>query len=266
MENMYKEALGDTETSIWVAIGGNDDINTGKFDSPYASIAKAIAACTTARHDIHVMPGAYTHSDDADITINGTKIVGVGAVSINCSGCTTYGFKTVFGAATGTKEVTFKNLSINAGAKVGIQLDNVGATAKVNCYLYDVEIYNTSNSYSAVDVDHTVVAGQGIRLYAYRCIFKGKIDVVVGDNGDRFRFKYCELRGGLVSSAADYDAEFAFLWTEVLLAGITGGHANQRAIVGACITETNADPNVYLGAVAGDVATQTEQLITFPGA
>jgi hypothetical protein len=261
MENMYKEALNASDTTIYVAVWGNDDINTGSFDSPYASVAAGIAALTSAKKNLCIMPGAYTETVDSDITINGTKIIGIGQVDIDVSGCTTYGYKTVFGTASGTKEVTFKNVNIDAGAKVGIQLQNTGATAKVNCYMTDCEMYNTSASYSAVDVDHAVVAGQAIRLYANRCVFKGKVDIVVGDDGDRFRFTGCELRGGLVTDAGNYDAEILCAWCIILDGGITGGHSNQRAISVNCVTETNADPNVYGLWASSDVATQTEQVI-----
>jgi hypothetical protein len=260
MGDIYKEALSE-DTSIWVSPLGSDARGNGYFESPFATIEKAVAAITSTKKTVVLMSGSYTMAAGVDITVNGTKFVGIGDVQIDASACATYGFKTVFGTSSGTKEVTFKNINIDAGAKVGIQLQNTGATAKVMCYMTDCEMYNTSASYSAVDVDHAVVAGQAIRLYANRCVFKGKIDIVVGDDGDRFRFTNCEIRGGLVSDAGNYDAEILCAWCIILDGGITGGHSNQRAITVNCVTETNADPNVYGLFASSDIATQADQVI-----
>jgi hypothetical protein len=197
--------------------------------------------------------------------VNGTKIIGMGGVSVDASGVTTYGLKTVFGATGGTKSFTIANLEWDSGAKVGLQLQNTGATAKINGYIKDVEFSATNASYSSIDVDHAVT-GQAIRLYVTRCTTEGKIDWVVNDAGDRLRFLYGNMRGGLVTSAGDFDAEFTIGWSTFLLNGITGGHSNQRVIFIPSASETDADPNVYLGAVAGDVQTQTAQLTLIPGA
>lgn len=261
MKEYYKEALAN-DTTIWVSPNGNDEVNNGYFESPFATIAKAIAAITSTRKTIALLPGAYTHSTDTDITVSGTKIIGLGGVSVTASGVTTYGLKTVFGAATGTKEFTMENLSWDSGAKVGIQLQNTSAGAKINAYFNDVNFSADAATYSSIDVDH-VVTDHAIRVYCTRCTTEGKVDFVAGNAGDRFRFTYGNLRGGLVCGTGDYDLEILIGWSTFLLNGITGGHANQRAIFIASASETDADPNVYLEAVAADVETQTPQVIAF---
>lgn len=264
MKEYYKEALAN-DTNIWVSPNGNDEVNNGYFESPFRTLAAAIAAITSARTTVVLLPGVYTHTTDSDVTVSGTAIIGLGGVSVVASGVTTYGLKTVFGASVGTKSFTMKNLSWSSGTKVGIQFQNTGATAKINGYFDDVEFNASGITYSSIDVDHAVT-GQAIRLYMNRCTTEGKIDWVVYDNGDRLRFNYGNLRGGLVTDAGNYDAEFLFGWSSLLLNGITGGHLNQRVIFVACVSETDADPNVYLGAVAGDVQTQTAQIALIPGA
>lgn len=260
--DIFKKALGSADTTIWVAVNGNDDVNDGSFESPVATLAKALSLVTTTRTDIIMMPGSYTHDTDTDITVNGTKIIGIGNVEIDGSDVTTYGLKTVFGAASGTKEFTMKNISWDSGEKVGLQLQNTGATAKINAYLDNCDFSADSASYSSIDVDHAVTT-QAIRVYATRCTTEGKIDWVAGNDGDRLRFSYGNLRGGLVTSSGDYDAEFLIAWSTFLLNGVTGGHANQRVIFVASASETDVDPNVYLEAVAADVETQTPQVIAF---
>jgi hypothetical protein len=247
-------------TNDRITIRGSDGIVKNCYDTIDAAVAALVA------NDILVIKsGEYTLTGVCNITKSGVVIVGEGSVTINGAVGADCCFKTVFGTASGTKSVTFKNLNINHtddATQVGIQLDNVGATAKVNCYLIDMEFYSSSaTTANAIDVDHTVVAGQAIRVYANRCTFKGPINIVVGDNGDRFRFTDCELRAGLVSDSGNYDAEILLNRCMYLDGAITGGHSNQRAILVNCVTETNADPNVYGLAEAADVATQAEQVI-----
>ena len=261
MADLYKEALS-ADTTIYVAPYGDDNRANGSFESPFATLAAAITAITSTKKTVVLMPGSYTHEDDTDITVNGTKIIGLGAVDIDATGVTTYGLKTVFGTATGTKEFTMENVDWDSGEKVGIQLQNTGATAKINAYINDCDFSAESASYSSVDVDHAVTT-QAIRLYMKGCTTEGKVDFVAGNAGDRFRFTHGNLRGGLVSGAADYDLEIFIGWSTFLLNGITGGHANQRAIFVASVSETDADPNVYLEAVNADVTTQTPQVIAF---
>lgn len=259
--DIYKVCLNTADTSIFVAVNGNDSVNDGSFDSPYASINKAVSMVTTAKPNVIVMPGSYTLSAAIDITVSGTKIIGIGQVDITGPVGGDYCFKTVFGTAKGTKSVTFKNLNIDHdddATQVGIQLINTGATAKVNCYIDDVSF--GSDGGNSIDIDN-LVNGQAIRCYCTRCTTEGPVNIVVKDNGDRFRFSYGNLRGGLVSDAGDYDAEILIAWSTHLLNGITGGHANQRVIFAASISETDADPNVYLESVAADVETQTAQVI-----
>lgn len=264
MNSMYNKALGDAENKIWVAESGSDVPASGTLETPFATIDDALDAVTTTRNVICVLPGDYTLDAALDITVNGTIIQGIGG-GVNITGAVdaVYMFKTVFGTSAGTKSVTFKNFKLkhnDDATQVGIALTNTGATAKIDVYIEDVEF--DSDGGNSIDIDN-VVAGQAICTYCKRCTTEGSVNIVTLNSGDRFRFSYGNLRGGLVTDAGDKDLEILIAWSTFLLNGITGGHANQRAIFVASVSETDADPNVYLEAVGADVETQSAQVVAF---
>ncbi|MFA5323429.1 MAG: hypothetical protein WC373_12220, partial [Smithella sp.] len=236
--------------------------STGLFRASYASIDLAVAALV-ANDVLAIRSGSYTLVGACDIEVPGVKIVGDGLVEIIGASGADYCFKTVLGALTATAEVTFKNISIDHGddaTQVGIQVDNTSATKKINVYLTDCDF--ESDGGNSVDIDHGDTSN-AIRLYSNNCVFEGPINAVVADNGDRFRFHGCTLRGGLVTSAGDFDAEILLRDCIVLHEGITGGHANQRLIAAGCLSETDADPNVYAALGTSDAAgSHTELLLS----
>lgn len=259
--NAYETAFPEL-TNIYVSPNGDDTYGDGSKNRPYKTIAKAVSVESPTRNTILLESGDYT-ADEINITVSGTKIRGLGEVNINGAKDADYCFKTVFGATNGDKSLTMKNLNINHdddNTQIGIQIINTGATAKVNVYLDDVNF--GADGGNSIDIDN-VVTGQAIRCYCERCTTEGPVNIVVKDNGDRFRFSYGNLRGGLVTDKGDYDAEILIAWSTFKADGITGGHANQRAIFIASASETNADPNVYAEAVAADVETQTPQILEF---
>jgi hypothetical protein len=259
---IYKECLGTADTNIYVAIHGNDDRNDGTFDSPFLTISHAVSKMTATRNTVVIMPGEYTLDDAIDVSIDGGKIIGLGEVVINGGSGKDYCFKTVMPATSGTKDFTFKNLTINHeddATQVGIQLQNTSMTAKLNVYMSDCEF--NSDGGNSVDIDHAAT-GNAIRLYANRCAFEGPVNMVVADGGDRLRLTDCIVRGGLVTDAGDYDGEILLNRCLVLHEGVTGGHSNQRAITINCATETDADPNVYALLDTADLAgSHAEQII-----
>lgn len=262
MKEYYKEALAN-DTNIWVSPNGNDEVNNGYFESPFATIEKAVAAVTTSRKTIVLFPGSYTMSTDTNITVNGTKIIGLGGVEIDGTACTTYVFKTVFGAASGTKEFTLENLYLDHGHIVGVQLQNTSATAKVNCYMTNVEFGASDVAHNSVDIDHAVTT-QAIRLYAVSCVFEGPVNAVIGNAGDRLRFDGCTLRGGLVTDTGAYAAEILLKNCIVLHAGVSGGASQQTIYALYCLSETDADPNVYAALDTSDLAGSQTETVLFP--
>jgi hypothetical protein len=256
MENMYKEALNTADTNIYVAVWGNDDINTGSFDSPFASIEKAIAAITSSKTRVIMFPGSYTMEEHVDITVDGTAIYALvpGSVDIDGSACLLSCFKTVFGASSGTKDFTFRGINLNHDAVVGIQVDNASATAKVMLYLDDCDFEGAGVS---LDIDRAGATGQAVRVYANRCYFEGGINMVVKDDGDRLRLKDCTLDSDLVTNNGAYTAEILLESCIIPVNGITGGASQQIVYFSGTTTQTGASVNVYAGAIATDVATQS---------
>lgn len=241
-----------------IAVYGSD----GTYKASYTTINLAVAALATG-DILKIKSGSYTLTAACDISAKNCKIIGEGDVTIVAAAAADYAFKIVLGALTATTEVTFENLTIDHGddaTQVGIQINNTSATKKINVYINDVDF--ESDGGNSIDVDHAD-ADNAIRVYCKGCTTEGPVNLVCANGGDRFRFSYGNLRGGLVSDAGNVDAEILIAWSTFLLNGITGGHANQRAIFIASASETDADPNVYLEAVAGDVETQTAQVIAF---
>ena len=255
MENMYKEALNTTDTNIYVAVWGNDSINTGSFDSPFATIEKAIAAITSSKSRVILFPGSYTMTAHTDITVDGTAIYALvpGSVDIDGTACLLSCFKTVFGASSGTKDFTFRGINLDHGDVVGIQVDNASATAKVNLYLDDCDFEGAGVS---LDIDRAGATGQAVRVYASRCYFEGGINMVVEDHGDRLHLRNCTLDSNLVTDGGAYTAEILLESCIIPVNGITGGNAAQIVYFSGTTTQTKAEPNVYAGAIATDVETQ----------
>lgn len=259
--NAYETAFPEL-TNIYVSPNGDDIYGDGSKNRPYKTIAKAVSVESSTRKTILLEAGSYT-ADEIDIAVSGTVIRGLGEVTVSGAKDADYCFKTVFGATTGDKSLTMKNLNINHdddATQIGLQIINTDATAKTYVYLDDIN-FGSANG-NSIDIDN-VTTGQAIRCYCERCTTEGPVNIVVKDKGDIFRFSYGNLRGGLVSDAGDFDAEILIAWSTFKLNGITGGHANQRAIFIASASETDADPNVYAEAVAADVDSQSPQILEF---
>lgn len=231
----------------------------------FATIDAAVAAMVNG--DVLIIEsGDYTLAGPVDITKRDVSIIGEGNVTINGAVGADYCFKVTLGVLKSTASVTMANLTINHGddaTQMGIQVINTAATKKIMLYLSDIEF--GSDGGDSIHQYHADTSA-AIRIYCERCTTEGPVNLVVGNDGDRFRFFHGNLRGGLVSDAGNYDAEILIAWSTFLLNGITGGHSNQRVIFAFSISETDHDPNVYLGAVAGDVETQTPLISLAPGA
>ena len=261
--NYFEEALAN-DTAIWVSPRGSDVKGNGYFESPYATIETAIAAVTSTRKKIILFPGTYTMTTHCDITVSGTEIQGLcGGVVINGTACLLSCFKTVFGASSGSKDFTMQNLTLQHGAVVGIQIDNANATAKVLLMLTDVEFEEDGGN--SLDIDRAGATGQAVRVYADRCSFEGPINMVVKDHGDRLRLKNCTIEG-IVTDAGAYTAEILLHACILKLNSITGGASQQIVYFSACSTNTGASVDVYAGAIANDVQTQSYVICDFDAA
>jgi hypothetical protein len=230
----------------------------------FTTIDAAVAAAE-AGETVIVETGDYTLSGAVNIT-KPIEIVADGLVSITGAPGAAYCFKVTLGVLLHTAEIYMEGFTLNHDASAtqkGIVVDNTGATKKINLYLENIE-FGTDGGDSIQTIHGDATAA--IRIYTEGCTTEGSVNLAIGNAGDRFRFAYGNLRGGLVSNAGAFAAEILIAWSTFLLNGITGGHASQRVIFVASVSETDADPNVYLGAVAADVQTQTPQITLIPGA
>jgi hypothetical protein len=255
MNSIYKQALS-ADTTIWVSPDGSDSRGSGNFDSPYASIEDAVAAITSSRKTVVLMPGSYTMAAHVDITVDDTRIFALvpGSVDIDGSACLLSCFKTVFGATSGTKDFTFRGINLNHDAVVGIQVDNASATAKVMLYIDDCDFEGAGVS---LDVDRAGATGQAVRIYGSRNYFEGGINMVVEDNGDRLRLNNCRLDANLVTNNGAYTAEILLESCIIPVNGVTGGASQQIVYFSGTTTFTSAEPPVYAGAIATDVESQS---------
>jgi hypothetical protein len=230
----------------------------------YPSIDAAVAAAVSG-DAVMVETGDYTLLSAVNIT-KPIEIIADGLVTITGAVGAAYCFNVALGVLSKTAEVSMEGFTLNHdsdGTQKGIVIDNTGATKKIIVYLDNIEF--GTNGGASIQTVHTDTSA-AIRIYLEGCTTEGSVSLAIGNAGDRFRFLRGNLRGGLVSNAGAYAAEILIAWSTFLLNGITGGHVNQKVIFVASVSETDADPNVYLGAVASDVETQTPQITLIPGA
>lgn len=249
--------LGNYESNIAVYS------SAGTFKEAYETIDDAIADLAT--DDIlRIKAGSYTLEDSCVITKAGVKIFGEakGMVTITGASGADNCFSIVLPAQSATSEITFTNLVIehtDDASQVGIQVNNTSNTKKLNVNVNNCEF--STDGGNSIDIDHADT-GNAIRLYVDNTLIEGVVNMVTANAGDRMRFNYSTIRGGVVTDAGNYDLEMLFNHCIIKHGGISGGHSNQRCIYLFCSSETDADPNVYAIADADDnVGNATDQII-----
>lgn len=261
-------AAGYVDVQIFVgnlSIGSQISVfaSDGKYKASYQTINLANAALANDDYII-VKEGEYTLTAACDITKTGIKIIGAGKdrTTIIAAVGADYAFKTVLGAITTTKVVSFSGFTINHGddsTQQGIRVENTGATGRINVMLNDVS--GESDGGDSIHVDHAATAAS-IRLYVTGGTFEGPVNYTVGNTDDRIRFEGSTLRGGLVTSATATAMEIELWNCKVLHEGVTGGASQQLLYAAYCLSETDANPNVYAGLNTDDLAgSHTESLL-----
>lgn len=252
--NQYEDA-----DDAFITVYGSN----GVFKATYSTINLAVAAL--ANDDIlKIGNGSFTLSAACDITKTGVKIIGSDSTTIVGAAGADYCFKTVFGAITSTKEITIKNISFDHGddaTQQGIVIDNASATGRINAYLENVS--GESDGGDSIHVTHTATAA-AIRLYVTGGTFEGPVNFTVKNTDDRIRFEGSTLRGGLVTSTDNVAMEIELWNCKVLHEGVTGGHASQLAYAMYCLSETDANPNVYAALDTSDLAGSHTESVLFP--
>lgn len=251
----WERILSDGNISVY----GSD----GAFKASYLTIDLAVAGLAT--NDIlKIKAGSYTLSNAVSITKAGVQIIGEPGTTIVGASGADYCFKIVLGAITSTKEITIKNITFDHGddaTQQGLLVDNASATGRVNVYLENVS--GESDGGDTIHVDHSA-AGAAIRMYVSGGTFEGPVNCTTKNTDDRFRFEGSTLRGGLVTSTDDIAMEILLERCKVLHAGVTGGHASQLLYALYCLSETDANPNVYAALDTSDLAGSHKEQVLFP--
>jgi len=221
----------------------------GYYKRSYTTVNLAVAALV-ATDIVIIKSGSYTLTAACNITAKDVQIIGEGAAEVIGAAAADYCFKTVLGAQKGG--ITFKNLVIahtDDATQVGIQVNNTSSTGKINVYISNCEFecagdVGDGTAGNSIDIDHAS-ATDAVRVYITDTTTEGPVNMVTANGGDRLRFIRCDVRGGVVTDAGDYDLEMLFQHCAILYHGISGGHNNQRCIYVNCVSATDDDPNVY---------------------
>jgi len=237
---------------------------SGKFKASYATIDLACAAL--ANSDIlRLKAGEYTLTAAINITATDVQIIGERGVRIICAVGADYGFKTVFGAISSTKGITFADFEISAGddaTQQAFRVENTSATGRINVYINNVDF--ESDDGDSIHVDHASTSAS-IRLYVNGCTsIEGPVNFTVGHSDDRIRFTDCQLLGGLVTGSSATVMEIALRNCIVLHLGVTGGASAQLLYVMDCYTVTGGNPEVYAAFDADDSAGTHTESLRFP--
>ena len=236
---------------IWVAPHGKSTGN-GRITNPYATLALAIAAVTSTKKTICLMPGAYTIAvDQALSTTTGVKIIGIGgskAVTLNALEADAA--LSLLPANAAAFEVTIQGVTIGQfAAKVGLDIDDTGATATtgtITVNLQDV-VFDQDASGDAITTTHAVALD--LTINTEDCVFEGLVTVVCVSATDAFTFVRSDFPGGFTSTGA-YAAVHKFMFCDAKENAMTG-HASAICIalyctaVGKTLLANDTDFNTF---------------------
>jgi len=236
---------GSSTAKIYVNTEGSDTNGNGSIFAPYKTLTKAFTVVTTARKTVIMSGGDY---DEAAAvvwpSVNGVIVEGIdGDVVISSAASITHVIGIDPAAASGTWSATLKNIEIDHGDIVGLQVDNSVVAKRINLYLKNFTA--SAGSGSSIDINRSGAAGDAIRVYAdgEGNTIEGLVTVITESTDDRFRFKGYRLIGGLTVVGA-VASEVTLINSGVLTSGLTVDGANKLTNVG-CWYETDANPNVY---------------------
>lgn len=235
---------------IVVSKSGNDTYGKGSWCSPILTIARAFALCTATRKDIYVLPGTYTEAAELvwpsinDVTLKGMS--DQGQIIINNATAAGAVIR-IHPTVAGVEAAYIETLCIESENQIGLAIDDAHMVAKLMIFLKGVSI--ESDTGDSVDVVHT--SSEAIRMYISDCDFEELVDIDVANGGDRFRFKDCELNGGITFNAGAFAAEESF-FNCIMLATPAVGQATQvltyKNILLRAANQTYSDltPDVFM--------------------
>lgn len=234
----------------------------GTYKASYTTLALAVAALTAG--DILKLKAGTYEADEIDITEPGwCRIIGEPGTIIEGASGADYCLRTVFGAISSTKGIAIENLGFDHGddaTQVGFDCANASATGRIN-----LTMRNCSFESDGGDSLYTLHAGSaGIRWFISDCDFEGPVEFTVKHTDDQLKLISCDCVGGVVTSS---DAVVMLILLErvkILHEGLTGGASEQTLYAMYCMSETDANPNVYAEFDTSDAAGSHSNTVIFP--
>jgi len=254
---------GDVAGSMWVSPNG-DDSNDGSFLTPLATITAALAAVTSARKTIYVLPGNYVEAEEMTWPlISGVKLIGVAGEQWKTTIGVAAGEDRILTVAPGVQTSTFElwlsgmQFDHDEAGKDGIQLDNTGMTKKLNVYINDVGFEADSASDLSIDVTHGDTSN-AVRIYwdGGNGDVQGVVDLNCADGGDRFYADRVNFYGGIMAGG-NVTADIRLFNCGVLHEGITEGGTSTVVVCGFCHSLTGStfaalDTDDVAGSITGE--------------
>jgi len=251
---------------IIVSKDGSDTLGEGTFVAPYASITKALAAVTSDRKTVLVLPGGYEEEDSLTWpAVSGVSLIGLaGMWQTTLSAVSGDQLISVApGAVSATWEMWLENLYLDhtVSGQDGLLLDNTGMGKKLNAYLRNVG----GDADSASDKMLTTTHGDtdnAVRIYWSGdggSGVEGVVSFTGGNDGDRLHISDAELNGGLSTSDTAVACDIRLQNCTLLHEGVTGGNAAQTVTLVNCFTDAGG---TFAVCDASDVAgSQTPAIV-----
>ncbi len=193
--------------SIYVDGGRDDDYTAnGSFEYPYKTLAAAVAAMTSTRNTLLILPATYTLTASLELPAYECRLVGIGAlpdlVKIAAAVAVTPLIDISPASLSSTASYYLSNLLIanSETSQVGIQIDNASAGKKILLIGSKLEIEDGG---TAIDVDHAG-ASDAVRIYINNAgiEIEGAINFDVGNASDKLYINNAVL-GGLITFKGD---------------------------------------------------------------
>ncbi|MCK9569886.1 hypothetical protein M0R72_13160 [Candidatus Pacearchaeota archaeon] len=219
----------------------------------YGTIQAAMAAAV-ANDTLIVDPGTYqedvTWSDYSGISLL-PRVPG----TVTVEAVTAFAISIDPAAASATWSATLGVALSHADGLKGLKVNNTNVGKRINIYLLEGEIEAETATDASIEVTRSGASSNAIRIYANaarKALIEGAVNIDLESADDRVRFDNYRLIGGIAVTGEIANAEITLQNCNIL----TGGRAFPAAATHnliACVSETDANPNVYT-AIPDEVA------------
>jgi hypothetical protein len=251
-DGVWRNAIQPTEiafatppTYAVVSKGGDDTDGNGSFGNPYLTITAGLAALTSLRNTLIVLPGEYKEAALVWPNVTGLSLVApFGEVSIVNTDAAAAALTIAPTWTASSFEATIKGaVNINATAtKIGLKIANAAMTKKLNVYLDGLSAEMTDSG-DSIDIAGTV-SGQAVRVYAKNLDLEGLLHFTANDAGSRLRLENSTFTGG-VTVAGGVAAELSLRNCKIVTGGLASVATEWKFSHVGCIYATDADPAIY---------------------